>query len=396
MIPKQGRIRKPLLFRRPLLHILYVDLMQKLKILSVFGTRPEAIKMAPLIHLLNQSHDIRHYTCSTGQHGEMMAGILKFFHLHPDYHLNVMTPGQSLNQLTAKLLDRMNGLLRHIQPDWVLVHGDTTTCFATALAAFHIGVKIGHVEAGLRSHQLMTPFPEEANRVMTDKLASAHFAPTLQNAENLIREGINPHTIEITGNTIIDALIWAQQKGAALSEDVPEKLKQNLQKEDFILVTCHRRENIESGLLNLCQALRNIARKQPGLQIIFPVHLNPRIQRVVSQNLRFLPNVHLLSPLNYPDFIWLLQQCKLILTDSGGVQEEAAALSKPLLVLRKATERVVSDQMMLVGNCPDLIQEQVFRLLSKEENALQKTWPSHPYGDGKASERIRAALLRLS
>jgi UDP-N-acetylglucosamine 2-epimerase (non-hydrolysing) len=370
--------------------------MQKLKVLSIFGTRPEAIKMAPLIHLLNQSKEVEHQTCTTGQHDQMVSDTLKFFQIRPNFRLNVLKQGQHLSELTASLLRGAHKILHKTRPDWVLVHGDTTTCFAASLAAFNTHTKIGHIEAGLRTHELTAPFPEEANRILTDRIASAHFAPTKANAENLIREGIASRTITVTGNTVIDALRWATDKQPTFSGVVPSELVKKIDSSDSLLVTCHRRENIPNGLNGLCEALRTLSHQNPSLQIIFPVHLNPQIQQIVNNQLRGIRNLHLLPPLAYPDFLLLLHRCQVVLTDSGGIQEEAAALCKPLLILRDRTERIVGNGSMLVGTDPEVIVESVSGMLQMEKVAALAEPVEHVYGDGRASERIRDGLFRLS
>lgn len=373
--------------------------MRKLKVLSVFGTRPEAIKMAPLIRLLNQTDGISQQVCFSGQHDGLLVGLLDFFDIRPHYRLKTMRAGQDLTSLTSRLLLGLGGVLREVRPDWVLVHGDTATCFAATLAAFYAQIKTGHVEAGLRSHSLSAPFPEEANRIMADRLASAHFVPSQASARNLIAEGIRPETIVTTGNTVIDALKWTMERNAGFPGKLPSFVRDVVSDRPFILVTCHRRENTGRGLAGLCKALTDLAAAYPALHIVFPVHLNPAVREIVFSRLSGRPTIHLLPPLGYPDFVGLLHRCRLVLTDSGGVVEEATALQKPVLVLRDVTERNELERfegVLRVGTNPGEILSQAAALLQQPYVQSSTLLAGHPYGDGTASHKITAALLRLS
>lgn len=363
-----------------------------MKILTVIGTRPEAIKMAPLIRLLNYSDDLEHRLCTTGQHLDMLAHVMDFFDIAPNYNLAVMQPGQDLSDLTCRIMQGMKQVLSSFKPDWVLVHGDTTSALAASLAAFYAGVRVGHVEAGLRTGNLRSPFPEEANRLLVDRLASAHFAPTQRNVSNLLAEGIPAGRIARTGNTVIDALLWSRNRIGGLSEKVPTAVREAFdQNRRVLLVTGHRRENFGEGFEQITQAIRSLALQFPSLVIVYPVHPNPHVQQPVQAELASLPNVFLTAPLDYPDFVYAMDKSWLILTDSGGVQEEAPSLGKPVLVMRDTTERpeaVEAGSVELVGaNAPRIVA------------GVESWWhqpravvAANPYGDGHASERILTAL----
>lgn len=362
-----------------------------MKILSVFGTRPEAIKMAPVIHLLNHTAGIEHKTCSTGQHHEMLNQVLDFFEIKPDYELNIMQKSQDLTDITAGILQGIRPVLHGFRPDWVLVHGDTTTCFATTLAAFYVGIKVGHVEAGLRTGNLGSPFPEEANRILTDKLASVFFAPTQGNADNLLREGTSAENILITGNTVIDALLWANKKVHSFSDQVPISTQGAFQSaRRILLVTGHRRENFGAGFESICKALIILARRFPDLQIIYPVHLNPKVQTVVYSLLSNIENIHLTAPLGYPDFVLAMRLAWVILTDSGGIQEEAPSLGKPVLVMRDTTERqelLDTGAVRMVGTDTERIVQAVSDLW--HDDSFHHTRDIiNPSGTGKSAEKI--------
>lgn len=364
--------------------------MIKKKILVVFGTRPEAIKMAPIIAELKKQ-DFNYKVCFTGQHKELVLPILNFFEIKPDYELNIMQPNQTLYTLTSKVLLEIKQVFEEYLPDLVLVHGDTTTAFTVSLAAFYSNIKIGHIEAGLRTGDLTSPFPEEANRNLISKLASYHFAPTKFNYENLLRENINPTNVLITGNTVIDALYYAVNKIANCPEDLlifDDYLKNN---NKLILVTGHRRENFGDGFLNICESLKQIAIQNPEVLIIYPVHLNPNVQEPVNKILGNISNIYLLPPLNYDSFIFLMKNSFLILTDSGGVQEEAPSLGIPVLVMRNNTERqeaIDAGTVKLVGTDVELIVSNVNSLLIDEKKYLDMKNAINPYGDGLASLRI--------
>ncbi|WP_225442138.1 non-hydrolyzing UDP-N-acetylglucosamine 2-epimerase [Shewanella sp. WPAGA9] len=366
------------------------------KVLLVFGTRPEAIKMSPLAKLLAQHPSFEVRVCVTGQHREMLDQVLGLFNITPDYDLNLMKSQQSLEWLTSAIIEGTSHVINDFQPQLVLVHGDTTTSFAAALAAFYKKVDVGHVEAGLRTGDLQSPWPEEANRKLTATLAKHHFAPTQTAANNLLAEGHQPDNIHITGNTVIDALLQTvasnHEKGfqpTALTE-----LLNSVSYQKVILVTGHRRENFGTGFENICLALQKIATTYPNVAIIYPVHLNPQVQAPVNQYLGNIDNVHLIAPQDYPSFVYLMDRADIILTDSGGVQEEAPALHKPVLVLRDKTERIEALEagtVNLVGTDTDRIVNAVTTLLDQQE---QNTKPSNPYGDGQACQRIQTQILR--
>lgn len=366
----------------------------KKKNLIVFGTRPEAIKMAPLVQkfLKNKNFDTK--VCVTAQHREMLDQVLDFFEIVPDYDLNLMRPNQNLYSLTATIIENMKPVLDEVKPDYVYVHGDTTTSMAVGIAAFYSGAKICHVEAGLRTFDRQYPFPEEFNRQLTGKIADYHFSPTALSKKNLLAENTKEENILVTGNTVIDALLYGIEKVNAenFKDEEIEDLKTllNFQKR-IILVTGHRRENHGDGLINICAALKTIAEKNPDVQIIYPVHLNPNVVGPVNELLSGVENIHLVSPLAYPAFIWLMEKSYLIITDSGGIQEEAPSLGKPVLVTRTTTERpeaVDEGTVLLVGTDKARIVAETEKLLNNTEYYNTMSLLHNPYGDGKTSERI--------
>ncbi len=368
-----------------------------MNILTVFGTRPEAIKMAVLVRKLNGDPFFKSTLCVTGQHRQMLDQVLDLFGLKPDIDLNIMQPGQDLSDITSRVLLGMRDVFRQVQPQLVLVHGDTTTCFAVTLAAFYAGIPVGHVEAGLRTGNLQSPFPEEANRVLTSRLAAYHFAPTLRNVENLLREGVATDQIVQTGNTVIDALLATAAQVEGFSAECQGSILNQLVKEEkkILLVTGHRRENFGEGFIQICNALATLARKYPHLQIVYPVHLNPNVRTPVYEIIHDYPNIHLTEALGYADFVFLMKRAHLILTDSGGVQEEAPSLGKPVLVMRDTTERpeaIEAGTVTLVGASHDPIVRGVSELLDHPEAYQKMATASNPYGDGKASDRIIAFL----
>ncbi len=371
-----------------------------MKILILFGTRPEAIKMAPVVQALNQSSRLKVKICVTAQHREMLDQVLDFFDIKPDYDLNLMKPNQNLYELSSKILLQLKTVLEDYQPDYVLVHGDTTTTFVGALAAFYNNIRIGHVEAGLRTYNKRAPFPEEINRQLTGRLADIHFAPTPTAKHNLLSEGIKKEQILVTGNTVIDALFQALEKLKSYSDDEIERLKKIIQPDKkLILVTGHRRENFGLGFENITAALKKLALDNPNVQIIYPVHLNPNVQEPVKRILEGIDNIHLISPLKYPAFVWLMHKSFMIITDSGGIQEEAPALGKPVLVMRDTTERpeaVEAGTVALVGTDPVKIIEKTKEILSEDELYVQMKKAHNPYGDGKAAERIRRFLEKIN
>jgi UDP-N-acetylglucosamine 2-epimerase (non-hydrolysing) len=362
-----------------------------LKTLVIFGTRPEAIKMAPLIIELKKNN-FNISVCITAQHRRMLDQVLDFFDIIPDYDLNLMQANQTLNQLSARLLNAIDEVLVKNQPDLVLVHGDTTTSSMVALAAFHRGIKVGHVEAGLRTFNKFSPFPEEMNRQITGRIADWHFAPTPLSAANLLDEKIDSKNIIVTGNTVIDALQLGLKKiddgyqcfDLALVKSIIDSSKK------LIVITGHRRENFGDGFENLCLAIKEIAINE-NIQIIYPVHLNPNVQEPVNRILSNIQNVHLIQPLDYPAFIYLMSKSYLLITDSGGVQEEAPSLGKPVIVMRDNTERpeaVTAGTVMLVGTNKEKIVNSCNRLLNDHAMYSKMSLAHNPYGDGKASEKI--------
>lgn len=366
------------------------------KILIVFGTRPEAIKMAPLVKCLKKFPDFDVSVCVTGQHREMLDQVLEFFQIKPDFDLNIMKPGQDLYSITSDVIIKLKEVLDRIKPDFLLVHGDTTTSTAAALAGFYAGTKIVHVEAGLRTFNKCSPFPEEMNRQITSRLSDLHFAPTQTAKNNLIVENIQPKNIFVTGNTVIDALLYAKDRIAGIVDPEIESLKTIVDnRKQIILVTGHRRENFGGGFLNICKALKELSCDN-SLQIIYPVHLNPNVQGPVYEMLGNRRNISLVKPLNYPAFVWLLDQCNIVLTDSGGIQEEAPSLGKPVLVMRATTERpeaVEAGTVILVGTDSETIVSEVKKLLNDQDLYLNMSKRYNPYGDGNASEYIANILL---
>jgi UDP-N-acetylglucosamine 2-epimerase (non-hydrolysing) len=366
------------------------------KILLVFGTRPEAIKMAPLIKEFQKSEsEFEVGVCVTAQHREMLDQVLEFFEIIPDFDLNLMKPQQNLFSLTADVIVSMKPILENFNPDYVFVHGDTTTSMAVALSSFYAGIKVCHIEAGLRTYNKLSPYPEEMNRQITGRLTDIHFAPTEQAKHNLLHEGVNSECIFVTGNTVIDALIYAKNRVEIIDDTQIEFLKSIVDtSKDLVLVTGHRRENFGDGFINICQALKQISFKK-DVQVIYPVHLNPNVQKPVNEILGDIENVKLIPPLNYPAFVWLMKQAKIIVTDSGGVQEEAPSLGKPVLVMRDTTERpeaVEAGTVLLVGTNTSEIVKQVSSLLS-DIGLYEKMSTAHnPYGDGSACEKIVKAM----
>ena len=370
-----------------------------MKVLSIFGTRPEAIKMAPLVRLMNEDSRFESRVCVTAQHRQMLDQVLDLFQIKPDYDLNVMKPGQSLSDLTAAILRGLDPVLQDFNPDVVLVHGDTTTCLSASLAAFYRRVPVAHVEAGLRTGNLFSPWPEEANRRLTGSLATLHFAPTIGAKENLLREGIAADSITVTGNTVIDALFFARARlsNAALPNGWAAQWFQCLRdRADLVLITGHRRENFGEGFERICHAIRVLADRHPQVDFLYPVHLNPNVQGPVNALLGGLLNVHLVEPQEYLPFVYLMNRARIILTDSGGIQEEGPSLGKPVLVMRDTTERpeaVSSGTVRLVGTDIQKIVQGVQILLCDKEACERMTTVSNPYGDGRACERIVSALL---
>lgn len=379
-----------------------------MKVLTVFGTRPEAIKMAPIVKELSHQEafnpQIESKVAVTGQHREMLDQVLKLFQIEPDFDLNVMETNQNLAELTSRIILGMTQVFKEFRPDIVLVHGDTTTTFAVSLAAFYEKVKVGHVEAGLRTHNLQSPWPEEANRQLTDILADIYFAPTEGAAQNLVAEGKDPNRIHVTGNTVIDALLYvvdqirsSESKQLELQKVISRagyKLKfaaQTKKPKKFILTTGHRRENFGEGFQNICHAMKSIAQQFPDVDLVYPVHLNPNVCGPVMAALDGIQNIYLIDPLEYEPFVYLMDQCHIILTDSGGIQEEAPSLGKPVLVMRDVTERpeaVEAGAVKLVGSEFEAIRAACVELLTDEKAYAQMAQASNPFGDGGSAKRI--------
>jgi len=374
----------------------------KKKNLIVFGTRPEAIKMAPLVkEFLKNKQDFETKVCITAQHREMLDQVLDFFEITPDFDLDLMKPNQNLYTLTADIITNLKPILEDFKPDYVYVHGDTTTTMATSIAAFYSGAKVCHVEAGLRTFNKRSPFPEEVNRSIAGVVCDYHFSPTTTSQQNLLRENIKPETILVTGNTVIDALQFSSNKVTSNSYSDKEvdalKLIVNPSRK-LILVTGHRRENHGQGFINICSALKQIALEHQDVQIIYPVHLNPNVQKPVYELLSDVNNVKLIAPLSYPAFVWLMSKSYIIITDSGGVQEEAPSLGKPVLVMRDTTERpeaVEAGTVFLVGTNKDKIVQEANHLLGNKEAYLSMSKLHNPYGDGNSCQKIVEFISKL-
>lgn len=369
------------------------------KVLTVFGTRPEAIKMAPLVHALAADSRFEAKVCVTAQHREMLDQVLDLFEIQPEYDLNIMKPGQSLNDVTTAILTGMKPVLEEFKPDVVLVHGDTATTFATALAAYYQQIPVGHVEAGLRTGNIYSPWPEEANRKLTGAITQYHFSPTDTSKANLLAENIAVDKISVTGNTVIDALFWVCDKiksNTSLNQELAAHYPMLDSSKKMFLVTGHRRESFGGGFERICEALRRIAVEHPDCQIIYPVHLNPNVQEPVNRLLKGVNNIHLIEPQDYLPFVYLMTQSTLILTDSGGIQEEAPSLGKPVLVMRETTERpeaVAAGTVKLVGTDTEIIVNEVRRLLTDAAAYEGMSQAHNPYGDGQACQRILDALV---
>ncbi len=366
----------------------------KIRNLIIFGTRPEAIKMAPLVKKFQEEKLFETRVCITAQHREMLDQVLTFFEIQPDYDLNLMKPNQNLYALTADIILNLKPILEDFNPDYVYVHGDTTTTMASSIASFYSGAKVCHVEAGLRTFNMQSPFPEEMNRSVTGVISHTHFAPTESSKKNLINENKKASNIIITGNTVIDALLYSVNK--VKSENFNDIEINRLKKiidlnKKIILVTGHRRENHGQGFINICESLKEIALNNKNVQIIYPVHLNPNVQKPVYELINDIENIELIKPLSYPAFVWLMEKSYLIITDSGGIQEEAPSLGKPVLVMRDTTERpeaVEAGTVILVGTDKKKIVSEANNLINNKTEYLKMSKLHNPYGDGKACERI--------
>lgn len=362
-----------------------------MKILFIFGTRPEAIKLAPLIlHFRENLIEVK--VCVTGQHRTMLDQVLDLFKIIPDYDLNLMNPNHNLANLVGEVLNGVTNILNHEEFDWVCVQGDTATTMAGAMAAFFEKVPVGHVEAGLRTYNLESPFPEELNRQITSKIALLHFAPTEESKKNLLKEGFSENQISVTGNSVIDALKWVLEN----TEFSDLQLPIDFENSKIILATSHRRENFGDGLRNICESLKTIAQSESNIQIVFPVHLNPNVHDQVYSILSNIQNIHLIEPLEYSLFVHLMKLSSIILTDSGGIQEEAPSLGKPVLVMRDNTERheaILSGTVKLVGTNKQKIVEETLKILNNSEEYNKISFAQNPYGDGNASKKIMDAFM---
>jgi UDP-N-acetylglucosamine 2-epimerase (non-hydrolysing) len=370
------------------------------KVLTVFGTRPEAIKMAPLVHALAADERFESKCCVTAQHREMLDQVLELFKITPDYDLNLMKAGQTLPEITSRILLELTPVLKEFKPDVVLVHGDTATTFAASLAAYYEQIAVGHVEAGLRTGNIYSPWPEEGNRKLTGSLTKYHLAPTENSKANLLKENVAAENISVTGNTVIDALLMVKQQienDTDLSSTLAAQFPMLEESKKLILVTGHRRESFGGGFERICEALAQTAKAHPDCQILYPVHLNPNVQEPVKRILNDVNNVHLIEPQQYLPFVYLMNRAHLILTDSGGIQEEAPSLGKPVLVMRDTTERpeaVDAGTVKLVGTDIAKITSALNELLTNNESYVTMSRAHNPYGDGKACQRICDILAK--
>ncbi|WP_413161631.1 non-hydrolyzing UDP-N-acetylglucosamine 2-epimerase [Aeromonas salmonicida] len=371
------------------------------RVLIVFGTRPEAIKMAPIVKAFQTNRKIDVRVCVTGQHREMLDQVLNLFEIEPEYDLNIMKPGQDLTDVTTAILKGLRPVFAEFKPDRILVHGDTATSFAATLAAYYHRIAVGHVEAGLRTGNIYSPWPEEGMRRLTGGIADQHYTPTISSLKNLIMENIAPETIFVTGNSVIDALIEVSHRidnNVGMKAELASRFPFLDKSKKLILVTGHRRENHGDGFERICKALAVLAQRD-DVQIVYPVHLNPNVQEPVNRNLKGLDNVHLIEPQDYLPFVYLMKQSYLILTDSGGIQEEAPTLGKPVLCMRDTTERpaaVKAGTVRLVGTCDETIVAETVRLLDDELAYQVMSHANNPYGDGKTSQRIVDAVTGMS
>jgi UDP-N-acetylglucosamine 2-epimerase (non-hydrolysing) len=371
-----------------------------MKILTVFGTRPEAIKMAPLVHKLAEDDRFEAKVCVTAQHREMLDQVLELFEIQPDYDLNLMKPGQDLTDITCGILQGLKPILSEFKPEYVLVHGDTATTFSATLAAYYQQIKVGHVEAGLRTGNLYSPWPEEGNRKLTGSLADLHFVPTTNSEQNLLQENTDSSKIEVTGNTVIDALLEVKTKldnNESLNSQLSYKFNFLDESKKMVLITGHRRESFGGGFERICQAISTLANDFKDVQFVYPMHLNPNVREPVNRFLADKGNVYLIEPADYLPFVYLMDKASIILTDSGGVQEEAPSLGKPVLVMRDTTERpeaVDAGTVKLVGTNVGSIISNVSELLTNESVYKEMSFAHNPYGDGKACQRIVDALFK--
>ena len=376
--------------------------MSNIKVLSVFGTRPEAIKMAPVVDALKNDRRFDSKVCVTAQHREMLDQVLSLFEIVPDYDLNIMKSGQDLTDVTTSILTGLRAVLQEYKPDYVLVHGDTATTLSATLASYYQQIKVGHVEAGLRTSNIYSPWPEEGNRKLTGALANLHFAPTQTSLDNLLAENVSESAICVTGNTVIDALLMVQSKltnDQVLSENLSDKFAFLDAQRRMVLITGHRRESFGGGFERICQAVSTLAESFPDVDFVYPVHLNPNVREPVNRLLANKANVQLIEPQDYLPFVYLMDRSSIILTDSGGIQEEAPSLGKPVLVMRDTTERpeaVSAGTVKLVGTDVDKIIDEVSTLLTQQEAYERMSFAHNPYGDGAASERILDAIVQAT
>lgn len=367
----------------------------KMKVMTVFGTRPEAIKMAPIVKAMEKEERIENIVCVTAQHRQMLDQVLNIFDIEPDFDLNIFKPGQTLTEITTKALEGLEKVIIENKPDLLLVQGDTTTVFAGALAAFYQKVKIGHVEAGLRSGNLYSPYPEEANRKLTGILTDFHFAPTEKNRENLLKEGYPDEKIFITGNTVIDALFHVVKDKYIFNDELLDSI--DFENRKVILMTSHRRENIGKPMENIFTAIKRIVEAHEDVEVVFPIHLNPKVRDIAYKVFDNHPRIHLVEPLDYEPFTNLMAKSYLVVTDSGGLQEEAPSLGKPVLVVREETERpegIVAGTAKLLGTNEEKIYKEINMLLNEKEKYLKMSNAVNPYGDGKAAEKIVDIILQ--
>lgn len=369
--------------------------MEKIKVLIIFGTRPEAVKMAPIVKALKNEQSFTTKVCVTAQHRDMLDQVLRIFEIEPDYDLNIFQSGQTLTQITCRALTGLEGVIEEFNPELILVQGDTTTVFTGALAAFYHSVKIGHVEAGLRSGNLYSPYPEEANRKLTGVLTDFHFAPTQNSKVNLLREGYEENKIFVTGNTSIDALQWVIDKNYKFDDEVINNI--DFVNRKVILLTSHRRENIGKPMENIFSAIRDIVSENKDVEVIYPMHPNPKVRDIARKILDSTERIHLVEPLDYLPFTNLMSKCYLVVTDSGGVQEEAPSLGKPVLVVREETERpegIEAGTAKLAGTDRDTIYEYISTLVNSEEEYKKMANAVNPYGDGRAADYIVSAIKK--
>ena len=373
--------------------------MHRNKVLVVFGTRPEAIKLAPVVHELRRRPDrFVCEICVTAQHREMLDQVLDLFELKPDFDLNIMGPNQSLAQITVRALQGLDEVMRLSAPNIVLVQGDTTTSFCGGLAAFYHRVRVGHVEAGLRTGNKLAPYPEEVNRRLVTQVTDYHFAPTEHARKALLSEGVSAASVFLTGNTVIDALLEVRERVRRIPPTLPSGLEQALDGREMVLVTGHRRESFGEGFENICHAIRDVVEAHPQVVVVYPVHLNPNVREPVNRILNGHERIHLIEPLSYAPFVWLMDRSTVVLTDSGGVQEEAPSLGKPVLVMRETTERpegVAAGNARLVGVLRESITRELHRLLSDPSERAMMAKVGNPYGDGQAATRIVDLLERV-